>query len=233
MKRSLTCAADEVHWLQCNLDESAPLTSDVLSPDEVERAARLRRPLDRERFVASHAWLRQVLSRYVAVAPSAVTFVQGAHGKPSLIATGSDLQFNLSHSAGMALLAVCRSTAVGIDVEAMLEIDDCDAIARRNFAAAEWRRWAELPATEQLAAFYACWTRKEAYVKALGGGLSVPLDGFEVAFEPGRAAALLSVGGSLRAASHWTLWDLQPKTGFVAALAVSARGLRLRHIDWR
>jgi 4'-phosphopantetheinyl transferase len=234
MKRSLSCPADEVHWQQCNLDESAAeLASDVLSPDEVERAARLQRRLDRARFVTSHAWLRGVLSRYLAVSPNAVAFVQSAHGKPSLSAAGADLQFNLSHSGGMAVLAVCRSTAVGIDVEEMRPIDDCDAIARRHFAPAEWRRWAELPAADQLAAFYACWTRKEAYVKALGGGLSVPLDSFEVAFEPGRAAALLSVGGSQRAATHWTLWGLQPQARYAAAVAVPALGLTLRHIDWR
>ena len=129
---------------------------------------------------------------------------------------------------------MCRSTAVGIEVEPLPPLTvACPPSLGAPLLFTEIEGRAELPAAERLAAFYACWTRKEAYVKALGGGLSVPLDGFEVAFEPGRTAALLSVGGSQSAASHWTLWGLQPQARYTGAVAVPARGLTLRHIDWR
>jgi 4'-phosphopantetheinyl transferase len=233
MNRPLTCPADEVHWLQCRLDEAAPAWPiDALSSDEIGRAARLQRARDRQRFVAARAWLRHVLGRYLAVPPHAVAFAQGPHGKPSLAGAGGALQFNLSHSGGVALLALGPAAALGVDIEAVLPMDDCEAIARRHFAPAEWQRWSALPRSQQLAAFYACWTRKEAYVKALGGGLSVPLDGFEVAFEPDRPAALLSVDGSTQKASEWTLWSLQPQSDHAAAVAVHARGLKLLQVDW-
>jgi 4'-phosphopantetheinyl transferase len=225
--------ADEVHLLQCRLDDAASTSAiDVLSADEVQRAARLQRAQDRERFVSGRIWLRHVLGHYLGIAPSAVMLTQGPQGKPALTGSHGALQFNLSHSGGVALLALCRAPAVvGVDVEAVLPIDDCDAIARRHFAPAEWQRWSSLPPPRRLAAFYACWTRKEAYVKALGGGLSVPLDGFEVAFEPDVPPALLSVGGSARAASGWTLWGLEPAPGFVAAVVAHGQGLMLRLID--
>jgi 4'-phosphopantetheinyl transferase len=233
MNEPLSCPADEVHWLLCQLDEAArALPIDALSSDELERAARLQRALDRQRFVAARAWLRHVLGRYLAAAPRAVVFAQGQFGKPSLAGARGALQFNLSHSGGVALLALSPAAVLGADIEAVLPIDDCAAIARRHFAPAEWQRWSSLQPAQQLAAFYACWTRKEAYVKALGGGLSVPLDDFEVTFEPDRPAVLLSVGGSAQQARAWTLWGLQPTPGHVAAVAAHADGLKVRHVDW-
>jgi 4'-phosphopantetheinyl transferase len=231
MNRVAHCTVSEVHLLQRQLDEAAPAWAiGALSAEEVERAARLQRARDRERFINGRAWLRQVLGRYLGVAANAVVLTQGPHGKPSLAGSHAALQFNLSHSGGVALLAVCRAPAVGVDIEAVLPMDDCEAIARRHFAPAEWQRWSSLPQPRKLPAFYACWTRKEAYVKALGGGLSVPLDGFEVAFEPGAPPALLSVGGSAQAASVWTLWALEPAPGFVAAVVAQGRGLSLRPV---
>jgi len=228
------CPADEVHLLLCRLDDAASTPAiDMLAADEVERAARLQRAQDRERFVSGRVWLRKVLGHYLGVAPGAVVLTHGPQGKPSLTGPHGALQFNLSHSAGVALLAVCRAPAVvGVDIEAVLPIDDCEAIARRHFAPAEWQRWSALPQPRRLAAFYACWTRKEAYVKALGGGLSVPLDGFEVAFEPDVPPALLSVGGSARAARAWTLWGVEAVPGFMAAVVARGQGLALRPIDF-
>jgi 4'-phosphopantetheinyl transferase len=222
---------DEVHVLHWHLDRDAPpFPTDTLSADELARAARWHRPEDRAHFVTSRAWVRHTLGWYLGMAPHEIAFTLGPHGKPALSGAGA-LQFNLSHSGAFALLALCRAGVVGVDVEALRPMDDCDAIARRHFAPAEWQRWSRLPSARQLSAFYACWTRKEAYVKALGGGLSVPLDGFEVAFEPDRPAALLSVAGSSHAASGWTLWGLEPAPNHTAAVVVQGRGLKLRPVD--
>jgi len=222
---------NEVHVLWCRLDDAAAhVPTDTLSADELARAKRLRHARDRVHFVAAHAWLRHTVGRYLGIAPQAIAFALGAHGKPTLMGAAAALQFNLSHGGAFALLALSRAGAVGADVERVRPMDDCAAIAQRHFAPAEWRRWSQLPPTQQLAAFFACWTRKEAYVKALGGGLSVPLDGFEVAFEPGRAPALLSVGDSTQTAADWTLWGLQPAPDHVAAVVVRGRRLTLRQI---
>jgi 4'-phosphopantetheinyl transferase len=223
---------DEVHLLQCRLDR-IELDASCLSPDEHARAARFHRARDRERFVAGRAWLRHVLSRYVGTAPARLELTAGPHGKPALAPQHAALQFNLAHTGSLALLALTRAGAVGVDVEAIAPMAELSAIAQRQFAAAEWQRWSALAERDRLQAFYACWTRKEAYVKALGDGLLAPLDAFEVAFEPDRAAALLSVDGSTHEAARWTMWSVDTEPGHCAAVVVRGRALALRRIDHR
>jgi 4'-phosphopantetheinyl transferase len=224
--------AMEVLVLQCSLDPaSATASAASLSTDEAARAARLHRPQDRELFVRGRAWLRRVLGSYLEVPAHEVRLVMGEHGKPALAAPHAWLQFNLSHTASLALLTLARARAVGIDVETIQPMSDMAAIARRQFAPSEWLRWSQLPRDEQLSAFYACWTRKEAFVKAVGAGLSLPLDGFEVAFEPARPASLLSIGGSPHRASSWSMWAFEPLPGFCAAVVARGSGLELRRVD--
>ena len=236
-ERAAMAAADrlgaaQVHVLQSSLDEaSAAAGVSSLSTDEAVRAARFHRSHDRELFVRGRAWLRRVLGRYLEVPPQDVRFVIGEHGKPALAAPHAWLQFNLSHTGSLALLALTRVGEVGVDVETVRAMSDVAAIARRQFAPSEWSRWSEMPCEEQLSAFYACWTRKEAFVKALGAGLSLPLDGFEVAFEPARPAALLSIGGSPQRAASWSMWAFEPLPGFCAAVVARGSGLELRRID--
>lgn len=223
---------DEVHWLCFRLDGPLPPSAaDCLSADERARAARWLRRRDSDRFIAGRVGLRQALARYLQVAPAAVPLTAGAQGKPLLADGAGALQFNLSHSGEVAVLALSRAGAVGVDVEALQPMADCAAIAQRQFAPGEWQRWSRLAPAHQLAAFYACWTRKEAYLKALGGGLSLPLDGFEVAFEPDAPAALLTVGGSAQAAAPWSMWAPEPAPGHLAAVVVRGRGLTLRQVD--
>jgi 4'-phosphopantetheinyl transferase len=197
------------------------------------RAARFHRARDRELFAAGRAWLRHVLARYAGTAPARLELTTGPHGKPALAPPHVALQFNLAHTGSLALLAVTRVAAVGVDVEAIAPMAELAAIAQRQFAAAEWQRWSALAERDRLEAFYACWTRKEAYVKALGDGLLAPLDAFEVQFEPGRAAALLSVDGSTHEAARWTMWSVDTEPGHCAAVIVRGRGLALRRIDHR
>jgi 4'-phosphopantetheinyl transferase len=171
------------------------------------------------------------LGSYLGVAPQDVRLVVGEHGKPALAAPHAWLQFNLSHTGSLALLALTRAGDIGVDVEAVCAMSDMGAIARRQFAPSEWSRWSQLPVDQQLSAFYACWTRKEAFVKAVGAGLSLPLDGFEVAFEPTRPAALLSIDGSAERAADWSMWAFEPLPGYCAAVVVRGSGLELRRVD--
>jgi 4'-phosphopantetheinyl transferase len=215
--------------LQRSLDDDrSDEAPGCLSADERARASRLHRPRDRERFMRGRAWLRRVLAAHVGVPPQQIAFVVGAHGKPALAGSQAWLHFNLSHTGSLALLALTRAGPVGIDVEAVRSMSDMEAVARRLFAPAEWLRWWRLPKDQQLNAFYACWTRKEAYLKAIGAGLSMPLHGFEVAFEPGQPAALLSIDGSPQSAAHWSLWAFEPLPGVSAAVVVRGSSLHLR-----
>jgi 4'-phosphopantetheinyl transferase len=221
---------DEVHVWIANLDLlAATVDATSLSADERVRAATWRHTIDRDRFVAGRAWLRRVLSSYLALPPAAVDLAAGLHGKPAIQGAAVPLQFNLSHAADRALLAVTLQRAVGIDLECVRVNDDCEAIVRRHFAPGEVAAWLELPASRRLHGFYAGWTRKEAYVKALGAGLGMmALDAFEVSLDPDGAAQLLSIDGSLDAARCWSMWSLDVIPGFAAAVVAEGTEVRLR-----
>jgi len=225
--------ADEVRVWSCRLDTlPASVDCTCLSADEHARAARWHHAINRERYIAGRAWLRHRLAQCLGVAPASIRFHTETHGKPVLAAPPMPLQFNLSHSADRALLAVTRGRRVGADIEQMRANDDIEAIARRHFAPSELDQWLLLAPERRLQGFYAGWTRKEAYVKALGGGLgTVALDGFEVSLDPDRPAALQSIGGSNDAARHWSLWSLDVAPGFAAAVVVEGTSLRLHMTD--
>ncbi len=223
----------QVHVFRCDLD-LADLALErletLLSEDELARADRFALPKVRRRFVAGRGLLRTLLGRYLAAGPATIAFSYGPQGKPALAGPqpGPELRFNLSHSAHMLICAVTRSGELGIDVERVRPAVEAQAIARRFFSARETAALLALPPASRPTAFFACWTRKEAYIKAKGGGLTIPLDSFDVSLAPGEPAALL------RAAEpdetrRWVLQELAPAPGFVAALAVSrqAEGLRL------
>lgn len=197
----------------------------VLSSDEIERAGRFHFARDVRRFIAAHAGLRSVLSRYVARAPEALAFQSTAHGKPFLTPGAPyaipDLAFNLSHSGELALAAVARGRCVGVDIEQIRPDFASAAIAEHFFSPAEVSALRSLPPEEQTHAFFRCWTRKEAFVKARGEGLSLPLDSFDVAFLPGAPAALLRVGDE-DALGRWHMHAvaLPPHIPYEAAVTV-------------
>jgi len=197
----------------------------VLSPDETARAARFVFERDQRHFAAARGQLRQVLATYTGQPPEGVPIQADAHGKPFL-ADVSSIHFNLAHSGRWALLAVTRHAPVGVDLEHRRADLERAAIAQRFFAPGEAQRLAALPAAEQEAAFFRCWTRKEAYVKARGEGLALPLDGFEVALEAG-APRLLWVAGDAAEAAHWTLFEPGVPEGYVGAVAIRALDVRL------
>ena len=190
-----------------------PGFSTVLSEDEVLRAGRFVKPRDRNRYVAGRSKLREVLGTYLGVTAEAVAFEYGPHGKP-ILADG--LGFNLSHSGGRAVLAVCEKSDLGVDIEELRPIDD--AVARHHFSKAEYSDLSALPKADWLNGFYRCWTRKEAVLKMLGHGLFMPLNSFDVTLSSCVPAKVTRIEGDDPA--RWSLQHIQPNPGFVGALAL-------------
>ncbi len=228
---------DEVHiWrvvlnIPCELD----VLAQVLSPDEHDRASRFVFSRDRQHYIVARYALRTILGRYLYIPAAQVEFTYNTNGKPFLATTlgGKTLSFNLSHSGELALVAVARRRAVGVDVERIRELRDYEGVARDTFSPAEYKAIQVLPAPMRLAAFFACWTRKEAYVKAIGGGLSHPMDQFEVSVLPGETCVTLRTPLQCDEATHWTLRTLSPGDGYLGALAVEGGGLQLRTWQYR
>jgi 4'-phosphopantetheinyl transferase len=215
-------AADEVHVWRIALAPPPAAFARLaarLSPDERRRAARFRFERDCRRFQVAHGALRELLAGYLNAEPERLGFVEGTHGKPVLAEPhGSELRFNLSHSGELALCAVSRRREVGVDLEQVRELSDADALARRFFAAAESAALAELPAAERLPAFFRCWTRKEAYLKAVGAGLLQALDGFQVSLQPEAGPCGLSVRGRPEETARWSLQGLDVAQGYAGAV---------------
>jgi len=182
---------------------------------ERERAARFRYDRDRNRFVARRGQLRELLGRDLGIAPEALRLAEDSHGKPVLL-DDPDLHFNLSHSNGHALIATARGMAIGCDIEWRNPELACPRVAKRLFAPEEYEALTALPPEQWTAGFFNCWTRKEAYVKALGLGLSYPLHAFTVSVAPGEPARFTSDERG------WTLASFEPAPGFQAALVTGA-----------
>lgn len=228
---------NEVHVWRAGLDQ-APSTIERflhgLAADERARAERFYFERDRERFVVARGVLRAILGGYLKRAPESLSFRYGSHGKPALAgdADGDSIRFNVSHSRGIALYAVCRGREVGIDLEHIRFDLAIAEIAGRFFSRREVAMLRALPAEVRHEAFFRCWTRKEAYIKARGEGLSLPLDQFDVSLVPGEPAELLGTRQDPSEASRWSLREIIPAPGYVAALAVQAHGWRLAHWQW-
>lgn len=208
-----TLGQNEVHVFAVPLVGASERYAEWLSKDERDRAERYLILDHRRRYAITHGALRVVLSCYMGVDPSSLKFAYGPRGKPSLLGDGP--QFNLSHSAQLAMIAVAAAP-LGIDCEKMRHLERLLDIGRRQFSAVEYEALQKIPEADRLLAFYRCWTRKEAYVKALGLGLAA-LDVFDV--DLGERARLLSLrdGEDL---ANWSLLDVSPSAGFVGACAV-------------
>ena len=234
---NLTLSGDEVHVWCASLDlpsSDVENFENTLTVDERERAERFYFQKDRRRFIVGRGVLRAILSCYLNREPSELRFFYTVHGKPEL-ATQSDgnaIRFNVSHSHEVALYAVTRGREIGIDVECIRPISEADQIAERLFSTREHAVFRALPAHESIGAFFTCWTRKEAYLKALGDGLARPLDEFDVLLAPGKPARLLYVQGDEEEVSRWSLRELTPAPGYAAALAVEADGWHLKCWNW-
>jgi 4'-phosphopantetheinyl transferase len=204
----------------------------ILSPDERERAARFHFDLDRRRYLVGRGVLRMLVGHSLGIPAVTVRFDYSAFGKPNVAAYGRPLQFNLSHSGELVLVAMTLGRAVGIDVERIRTDMAVDPIAAQFYSATESRTLSALPEHMRCDAFFACWTRKEAYLKASGDGLSLPLDQFEVSFLPGEQPRLLATLHDPTEAARWTLRQLDVGRGYKAAMAVEGSDWTLKCWDW-
>jgi 4'-phosphopantetheinyl transferase len=204
-----------------------------LSADERERAGRFRQPRDRAWFIQRRAMLRAGLARLAGVAPDRIRFAYGPTGKPHMLEPRSarGVEFSLAHSAELAVFACTEGSAIGIDVERVCQHDHLLDVAEVCFSPRERRTLAGLPPAVQTAAFYRCWTRKEAYVKALGTGLGSALQDFDVALRPGERPAVLRVKSHPFERTRWRMQSLAVPAEFVGALAIRGRGLRIRQLS--
>jgi len=202
----------------------------VLSASELERAARFHFDRHRGRFVASRVALRELLARHLGADPAEFTFETGSHGKPSL--PGDPVHFNLSRSEDLCLIALCEAAPVGIDVEFRREDPYLIKVARRFFSDSEVEELHNLGPDEQLPAFFRIWSRKEAYIKALGLGLSLPLDSFDVSLEPGDGARLLATRHEPAALGRWNLRELEVDPRYASALCTQGVAAPLAIEDW-
>lgn len=222
-------ADDEVHVWQVALDLPGPQLDagwQLLDPPERERAQRYRFARDRSRFVAGRGQLRAMLARYLGGAPAEVAFSYTTYGKPLLAGPGAAaLHFNVAHSADRALIAICRSRPVGVDIEHIQPTIAAAGLAAAFFAPEEQAALQGLGSQAMIQTFFRLWACKEAYSKAHGQGLSLPLDRFAIALDPGPARLLYSCGDSEAA---WQICELAAGADYVAALAVAGR-LQLRY----
>jgi 4'-phosphopantetheinyl transferase len=217
---ALSLTPGEVHVWRLALDQPEAVLAqfrEILEAHELERAGRFHFEIHRNHFIVGRAGLRYVLARYLDAKPEEFRFVYGSYGKPEL--AEKRLCFNVSHSHGVALFAVA-DREVGVDVEHVRADFATEDIARRFFSRVEVATFNALPKNEQVAAFFRCWTRKEAYIKAIGRGLSEPLDAFDVTLAPGEAATLLQARG--QDVSRWSMFDLDVGPEYAGALLVEA-----------
>lgn len=208
---------------------------EVLSVDEILRARRFHFDKHRRAFIMTRGTMRQILSLYTNITPADLSFRYGRRGKPRLsneVNNYLDIRFSISHSGNLSLLAVTRGLEIGVDVEAMNPKLPLEEIAKRFFSANENRKLWQLPLALQAECFFSCWTRKEAYLKALGEGLAVPLDSFDVAFGPGVRAALLEVRTNNSEASRWSMYNVAVAKGYKAALVVEGKNHKLHQRQW-
>lgn len=215
---------DKIHLWKENLDVSSDCRQayfDLLNPTERERAARYRFEEPRNRFVVTRAILRRLIGRYTHLSPDKIVFDTNTWGKPMLAeCMDSHMEFNVAHSKDLALYAFASNRSVGVDVEYVHPIENVDHLVANFFSDYELQVFKQIPEELRLQAFFNGWTRKEAYIKGRGKGLSIPLNSFDVTLEPGESVALLEDRTNETEAQRWQLLDIKPGNGYTAALAV-------------
>ncbi len=223
--------AGEVHLWSARLDSPEDLLrqfAGVLSEDEHRRAERFRAGSLRNRYIAGRGTLRTLLGRYLRTAPASVSLGYQAHGKPELGPPWKayGLEFNVSHSHELAVCAFTRGSQIGVDVECIRPMPNAAALLERFFSSQEVQEWQQMPAERQLRAFFQGWTRKEAWLKAVGSGLSFPLNQFCVTLDG--PARVLSIRGDTGEAAQWWLESCEPCDEYVAAVAMQGRAVAVR-----
>ncbi|HEX2689109.1 MAG TPA: 4'-phosphopantetheinyl transferase superfamily protein [Kofleriaceae bacterium] len=211
--------------------EQVALLARTLSHDERERAARFYFDRDRIAFTVARGALRTLTGIYTGHAAQDLVFGYQAKGKPYLTSPPGDLHFNISHSGGVALLAFTRSREIGVDVEHRRPLQDLLSVANFSFSHQEYTTLCGLPAHEQIDAFFSCWSRKEAFIKTTGEGISQIRD-FDVSMRPGEPARLLRVKDVLPGHERWSMHDLPAIADYAAALVVEGHDVQITCWDW-
>ena len=224
-ERSPILNPHEVHVWRASLEPDAQTLAhhrQLLTAEEQARAERFLFARDRHHFITARAILRTLLGSYLQQDPREVMLTYGGRGKPALAVQRPDtpLEFNLSHSAGLALYAFTLHAQTGVDIEFHRDIQDLRQLAATVFSASELAALDALPATLKKVGFYAAWTRKEAFIKAIGEGVAFPLDRFDVSLTPGEPARLLRIHGDPVAAQRWQMVAFTPAEQFSGALVV-------------
>ncbi|MGB7292541.1 MAG: 4'-phosphopantetheinyl transferase superfamily protein [Thermodesulfobacteriota bacterium] len=233
----LTLGQHEIHVWSADLNVSQQLLKaleNTLEVKEMDRANRFHFEKDRRHFIAARGILRVILGRYLKLKPDSLKFIYTPHGKPKIPneLDQNYLKFNLSHSHGHALYAITSGREIGIDIERVRANLSVEKIAKRFFSPLEFKMLNALPPSERIEGFFNCWTRKEAYIKAIGEGLSIPLNQFDVTLNPSDQAKIVSIRGDSTLASNWSLYPLTPAPGYVGALAVEGKNLTIKHWIW-
>jgi 4'-phosphopantetheinyl transferase len=214
--------SDIVQLSVSSLDQPKEPYEHVLSADEHERASRFVFDRHRHAYIVARGILRLILGRALQIPPQDVRFVYGCKGKP-MLAAQSPIRFNLSHSGSVVVYALTARREIGIDVEHIRPVHDMDTLARYSFSSAENNVFVNLPESQRQEAFFNCWTRKEAYIKALGDGLSYSLQDFDVTLRPGEPAKLLRVTSKSEEIGRWSFYAFRPAENYVGALAVEGK----------
>lgn len=234
--RGYALPEDEVHVWRTTLDMAVSDVAklrQILSQDERERADRFHFEADRRRGVIGRGYLRLLLGQILNVPPSELRFEYDEFGKPGLMPKREPaLEFNISHSGDLILIAIAIGRAVGVDVEKIRNDLDPVGIAAHFFSASECKILASLAGSDRYNAFFACWTRKEAYLKARGIGLSLPLDQFDVSFLPHEAPRLLATRPDPAEAGRWKLEALDVASDHAATLAAAGLAWKLKCWSW-
>jgi 4'-phosphopantetheinyl transferase len=232
---SLTLSDEEAQVWRADLDLNESVQNSflkLLSPDEKIRAQKFRFAKDSRNFIAARGILRSLIGKYLEIRPADISFQYSKFGKPSL-ADKYSLQFNISHSQNIALFAFTKKLNIGVDVEFVNPDIEAKDIAANFFSKNEIMNLLALPEHEQPLGFFNCWTRKEAFIKAVGEGLSFPLDKFEVSLEPNRPAKLLATHWDPKAVSKWTMYSMSPGANFVGSLVIEGIVEQVKCWNWQ
>jgi 4'-phosphopantetheinyl transferase len=232
---NLILSDEEAHIWRADLKANECFQSSflkLLSPDEKNRAQKFRFAKDNRNFIIARGILRSLIGKYLEINPAEISFQYSEFGKPG-IADNNTLQFNISHSQNMALFAFTTKFNVGVDVEFVNPDIEVKDIAAKFFSTNEIMNLLALPEKQQALGFFNCWTRKEAFIKAVGEGLSFPLDKFEVSLEPNKPAKLLATDWQPDAVSKWSIYSMSPGENFVGSLAIEGLVEKVKFWNWQ
>ena len=231
---NLILSDEEVHIWRADLEVDECFQSSflkLLSPDEKNRARKFRFAKDSRNFIAARGILRLLIGKYLEINPAEISFQYSKFGKPGIVNNNS-LQFNISHSQNIALFAFTKRFNIGIDVEFVNPDIEVKDIAANFFSKNEILNLLALAEEQQTLGFFNCWTRKEAFIKAVGEGLSFPLDKFEVSLEPDKPAKLLATDWEPEAVSKWSIYSMSPAANFVGSLAIEGFVDQVKFWNW-